>query len=153
MSVGRLTLRFALGLYVAAAGAAGVPAALKDGLLVAAPTDVALRDAPLESLTAAVIAADFPDTTSVLVFKNDRLVFERYFGSGGINVLNDTRSVTKTLTALIVGQAIADGALRTARPAGLCGVEGPRAVPPRRADQAGHHAHGPAHHVVRARLQ
>jgi len=114
MSVGRLTLRFVLGLYVAAAGAAGVPAALKDGLLVAAPTDVALRDAPLDSLTAQVIAADFPDTTSVLVFRNERLVFERYFGSGGLNVLNDTRSATKTLTALIVGQAIADGALRTA---------------------------------------
>ena len=43
-----------------------------------------------------------------------KLVFERYFGAGGINVLNNTRSATKTLTALIVGQAIADGALRSA---------------------------------------
>jgi hypothetical protein len=99
----RLALQFTLALYVATAGAAGVPAALKDGLLVAAPADVALHDAPLHSLTAAVIAADFPDTTSVLVFRNERLVFERYFGAGGINVLNDTRSATKTLTALIVG--------------------------------------------------
>jgi len=87
---------------------------MKDGLLVASPAEVSLRSAPLDALTPEVIAAEFPDTTSVLVFKDDRLVFERYFGSGGINVLNDTRSATKTLTALIVGQAIADGALRTA---------------------------------------
>ncbi len=44
----------------------------------------------------------------MLVFRNDRLVFERYFGAGGMNVLNNTRSATKTLTALILGQAISD---------------------------------------------
>ncbi len=70
--------------------------------------------APLETLTPPRSPRpSTPDTTSVLVFKNDRLVFESYFGTGGINVLNDTRSVTKTLTALIVGQALSDGALRS----------------------------------------
>ena len=97
----------------AASGAAGAPADLDDGLLVATPADVSLLRTPLETLTPAVVAAEFPDTTSVLVFKGDRLVFERYFGAGGINMLNNTRSVTKTLTALIVGQALADGALRS----------------------------------------
>jgi CubicO group peptidase (beta-lactamase class C family) len=114
MSAGHLLLRSILVLQVAAAGAAGIPAALKDGLLVAAPADAGLHTAPLDALTAETIAKEYPDTTSVLVFKGERLVFERYFGAGGINVLNDTRSATKTLTALIVGQAIADGALRTA---------------------------------------
>lgn len=112
MSPARITISLALALHGAALAQA--PAALKDGLLVATPAEVAMHDAPLRALDAEVIAADFPDTTSVLVFKDDRLVFERYFGSGGINVLNDTRSATKTLTALIVGQAISDGALRTA---------------------------------------
>jgi CubicO group peptidase (beta-lactamase class C family) len=114
MSAGRLTLQFMLAIFAATCCAAGTPASLKDGLLVAAPTDVGLHDSPLETLNADIVARDFPDTTSVLVFKDERLVFERYFGTGGINVLNDTRSATKTLTALIVGQAIADGALRTA---------------------------------------
>jgi CubicO group peptidase (beta-lactamase class C family) len=114
MSAGPLALRFSLLFFAATAGAAGIPAALKDGLLVAAPADVGLHTAPLEALTADIIARQYPDTTSVLVFKDERLVFERYFGAGGINVLNDTRSATKTLTALIVGQAISDGALRTA---------------------------------------
>jgi len=96
-----------------ACAAAGAPADLEDGLLVASPAAVSLHLAPLESLTPAEIAAHYPDTTSVLVFRNDRLVFERYFGAGGINVLNNTRSATKTLTALILGQAIADRSLRS----------------------------------------
>ena len=113
MSAGRLVCSLTL-FCAAVASAAGTPAAMKDGLLVAMPAEVALRTAPLDALTPEVVAAEFPDTTSVLVFKDDRLVFERYFGGGGINVLNDTRSVTKTLAALIVGQAISDGSLRTA---------------------------------------
>lgn len=93
--------------------ALSAPAALRDGLEVADPAETSLHAGPLLALDAAVIAARFPDTTSVLVHRNGKLVFERYFGAGGINVLNDTRSATKTLTALIVGQAIADGALRS----------------------------------------
>lgn len=94
--------------------AAGAPANLLDGFLVGTPADVSLHPAPLEALTAEVIAAKYPDTTSVLVYKDGRLVYERYFGAGGINLLNDTRSATKTLTALIVGQAVSIGALRSA---------------------------------------
>jgi CubicO group peptidase (beta-lactamase class C family) len=111
MFASRFAISLTLLIFVAAAYAA--PADVEDGLLVADPADVSLFRAPLETLTAAVVTAQFPDTTSVLVFKGDRLVFERYFGAGGINVLNNTRSVTKTLTALIVGQALSDGALRS----------------------------------------
>ncbi len=95
------------------AAGAGAPADLEDGLLVAAPADVSLHRAPFESLTPAGIASNYPNTTSVLVYRNERLVFERYFGAGSINALNNTRSATKTVTALVLGQAIADGALRS----------------------------------------
>jgi CubicO group peptidase (beta-lactamase class C family) len=94
------------------AGAAA-PADLKDGLAVGTPDEVFLQRAPFDSLTTAVVSAEFPDTTSVLVFRKGRLVFEHYFGAGGINVLNDTRSVGKTVTALLVGRAIGEGALRS----------------------------------------
>ncbi|HEU4780767.1 MAG TPA: serine hydrolase [Steroidobacteraceae bacterium] len=89
------------------------PAAMRDGLEVADPLEVSLHPGPLQALNAAVIAEQFPDTTSVLVHRRGKLVFERYFGAGGINILNDTRSVTKTLTALVVGQAVSEGALRS----------------------------------------
>jgi CubicO group peptidase (beta-lactamase class C family) len=104
-------------LLLPAAAAFAAPVALKDGFQVGTPDDVGLHPGPLESLTPAVIAAQFPDTTSVLVFRGGRLVFERYFDGGGINVLNNTRSATKTVTALAVGQAVADGALHPAEPA------------------------------------
>jgi CubicO group peptidase (beta-lactamase class C family) len=89
------------------------PAATSDGFRVADPRDVGMTLAPLEAITARLIDAEFPATTSVLVFREHKLAFERYFGSGGPEVLNDTRSATKTITALVVGQAIADGALRS----------------------------------------
>ena len=79
------------------AAGAGAPADLEDGLLVAAPADVSLHRAPFESLTPAGIASNYPDTTSVLVYRNERLVFERYFGSGSINSLNNPRSASKTV--------------------------------------------------------
>ena len=107
----RFLVPLILTLFATPAGSA--PADLGDGLLTGTTGEVSMQRAPLEALTPAVIAAEYPDTTSLLVFRNDRLVYERYFGTGGMNVLNDTRSATKTLTALIVGQAIADGALRS----------------------------------------
>ena len=42
-------------------------------------------------------------TTSLLVIQRGRLVYESYFNGGGRDQLNDTRSLTKTLTAMLVG--------------------------------------------------
>jgi CubicO group peptidase (beta-lactamase class C family) len=52
--------------------------------------------------------AQFPATTSVLVSIDGKTVLEKYFPAGGPNVLNDTRSVTKTITALAAGLALKD---------------------------------------------
>ncbi len=93
--------------------ALGVPPKLEDGLEVAAPETVGLRPAPLLALPGAVKAGAFPNTTSVLLAKDGRLVFEMYFGDGGPQVLNDTRSAMKSVTALAVGAALADGALKS----------------------------------------
>lgn len=66
---------------------------------------------PLDALTEERIDDAYPDTTSVLVSKAGQLVFERYFGKGGPEVLNDTRSAMKSLTALAIGIALVDGIL------------------------------------------
>lgn len=91
--------------------APGAPAGLGDGLQTAAPASVGLQDAPLAALTQEASDASFPNTTSVLLLKDGKLVFERYFGEGGLELLNDTRSATKSVTALAVLAAIADGEL------------------------------------------
>nr|WP_281782138.1 serine hydrolase [Lysobacter auxotrophicus] len=57
----------------------------------------------------AIAVGEAPDTTSVLIARDGRLVVERYFGQGGPEVLNDTRSATKSVTALLVGAAVDRG--------------------------------------------
>jgi CubicO group peptidase (beta-lactamase class C family) len=90
-----------------------LPPKLGDGLEVVAPSSVGLRLESLSVLSQALVDASFPNTTSVLVLKDGKLVFERYFATGGLDVLNDTRSAMKSVTALAVGAALADGALRS----------------------------------------
>ena len=46
---------------------------------------------------------------SLVVVRNDTLIREAYFGSGGADVAHDVRSVTKSITALLVGIAIDQG--------------------------------------------
>ncbi|MDX1554640.1 MAG: serine hydrolase [Xanthomonadales bacterium] len=68
---------------------------------------------PLETLDQQVIDKEFPQTTSVLVSRNGSLVSEQYFKDGGPGILNDTRSAMKSVTALAVGIALADGTLES----------------------------------------
>ncbi|WP_262691885.1 serine hydrolase domain-containing protein [Kordiimonas aestuarii] len=64
-----------------------------------------------EELVRAIGEGTFKDITSVLVAKDGKIVEEYYFGDGGPQMLNDTRSVTKTLTSMAVGAAVYQGAL------------------------------------------
>ena len=69
--------------------------------------------APLSGLGEAIARGDYPKTTSVLVVRDSKLVFEGYYGDGGPEVLNDTRSAMKAVTALAVGLAMRDGAIES----------------------------------------
>lgn len=68
-------------------------------------------DAP--HLDDALVAKSFPMTTSVYVEIGGKPVLERYFPGGGLDVLNDTRSVTKTLVTLAAGLALRDKRLKS----------------------------------------
>ena len=75
----------------------------------ATPQSLGADPQPLQRLVEAIGRGDFPKTTSVLIVYRSRLIFERYFGDGGADLLNDTRSATKSITGLAVGAAIRDG--------------------------------------------
>ena len=87
------------------------PVNLHDGFTVAAPASAGLNVALLTRLKEAVAKGGYPKTTSVLVVRDGKLVYEEYFGEGGGDLLNDTRSATKSITSLAVGAAIGDGAI------------------------------------------
>jgi CubicO group peptidase (beta-lactamase class C family) len=59
-----------------------------------------------EGIARAIARGDVPKTTSVLVMHGSKLEYERYFGDATADTLHDTRSTTKSLTALAVGIAI-----------------------------------------------
>ncbi len=46
---------------------------------------------------------------SIVISQNDTIVKEQYFNSSSLNTIHDVRSVTKTVTALLVGIAIDKG--------------------------------------------
>jgi CubicO group peptidase (beta-lactamase class C family) len=69
---------------------------------------------PADDLRAAIGRGDYPKTTSVIVMRDGKPVFEQYFGDGSADRLNDTRSAMKAVTALAVGAAIADQAIPSA---------------------------------------
>ena len=50
---------------------------------------------------------------SILIFKEEKLIFERYRNSYDRNVLHDIRSSTKATTALLVGIAIDKGFIKS----------------------------------------
>ncbi len=82
---------------------------------VVAPAAEGLSTAKLDAMSAAIKAGDFQQITSVLIARHGRLVFEAYYDEGkpggGAEARRNTRSVTKTVTAMLAGAALDRGAL------------------------------------------
>lgn len=77
--------------------------------LQAAPADVGMDAGTL--VAAGQQAAALPRFRSLLVAREGRLVFERYFGGANASTLFDVRSVTKSVTSALIGIALAGRAL------------------------------------------
>lgn len=63
----------------------------------------------LQNLTQQIRQETFKQMTSVVVAKGDRIVYEHYFNEGGVEIKNDMRSASKSMTSLAVGLAIEQG--------------------------------------------
>ena len=81
-------------------------------LPVARPADAGLDAAILAGIETDVKQDKFHKLTSVLVARNGKLVYEKYFGNSNRATLHNTRSLTKTVTALLLGAAIDRRAIR-----------------------------------------
>jgi CubicO group peptidase (beta-lactamase class C family) len=76
----------------------------------------AVAGASLEDITAAVGSGAYQQITSVIVARDDRVLYEHYFDAEGAEALRNTRSATKTVTGMLVGAAIDRGLLRVDAP-------------------------------------
>jgi CubicO group peptidase (beta-lactamase class C family) len=75
-------------------------------------SSIASDPAPtLAAMDAAIRAGTFSQITSVIVARRGQIIHEQYFDTGGSDALRNTRSVTKTVTAMLVGAAISRGRL------------------------------------------
>lgn len=79
-----------------------------DGWLVASPVSMGVDPDALEAVHARV-PAEVPALSALLAVRHGYLVFERYYGEHDPDVPINTRSVTKSVTATLVGAARRDG--------------------------------------------
>jgi len=70
----------------------------------------------LDDITAVVASGAYKQITSVVVSKDDRVLYEHYFDAGGIDGLRNTRSATKTVAGMLVGAALDRKLLRVDAP-------------------------------------
>jgi CubicO group peptidase (beta-lactamase class C family) len=81
-----------------------------DGLITTAPEKQGMSSQKLRKMDQ-YIKNQFPHIRSVLVLRNDALVFEKYYQNFNKNSLFEVASVTKTVTATLIGIAIQEGFL------------------------------------------
>ncbi len=62
--------------------------------------------ARLTAVEAKIADKTYKDITSILVLQDGKTVYEHYFNGSTVDTLNDARSATKSITALLVGAAI-----------------------------------------------
>src|ERR1051326_8588191 len=68
------------------------------------PSAARMNESTLQSMETAIIKGDFKKITSVLIARGGKLIYEKYF-DGDVETLRNTRSATKSITALLAGIA------------------------------------------------
>ena len=85
---------------------ATIPAHRHDGIAVAGAAARGVDTTRLTAMEQLIRDGTLRRVTSVLLARRGELLYESYFGDGGPDVLNNTRSAMKSVTALAVGVAV-----------------------------------------------
>src|SRR5215831_17869024 len=85
---------------------AGGSGASVDGFERAEPAALHMSASRLEQMEQAIRDGSFKEITSVLVARNGKLAYERYFDGEGADSLRNTRSATKAITGMLIGIAV-----------------------------------------------
>ncbi len=73
---------------------------------IAEPESEMLSADTLLKMENSIIEGKYKKITSILIARNNKLVYEKYFGDSPKTDLRDTRSATKTITSMLIGVAI-----------------------------------------------
>lgn len=110
---GLLSVTLALGCSGALAATSYLtPEQLDDGWPTAAASQLGWNTQVLERLASSIEDGTYKNITSLIIVHHGRLIYEAYFNGGARERLNDTRSVTKSVTSLLVGAAIDRGLIQ-----------------------------------------
>lgn len=85
---------------------AQLPKNINDGLQVGDLATAGIAADKLQQLDSAIIAKQFLNVTSILISRHGKLVYEKYYNGFNDFSQHDTRSVTKTITGMLIGIAI-----------------------------------------------
>jgi CubicO group peptidase (beta-lactamase class C family) len=88
-----------------------LPAAQPDGWRTASLQASSIAVARLQAMASAIQAGAFKQITSILIARQGKLIYETYFDGSDRATLRNTRSVTKTVTGMLLGIAIDQGLL------------------------------------------
>ena len=88
------------------------PPALDDGLAVSSPVDEGLDSARLYDLVREIQNAAPDKLRSILIARNNKLVFEAYFGAWHRDRKQDLRSASKSFVSAVMGIAIDKGVVK-----------------------------------------
>ncbi|TCV96482.1 CubicO group peptidase (beta-lactamase class C family) [Luteibacter rhizovicinus] len=108
-------MRFAIAAFAAClalpalAGTYHPPEKRADGWAVADAAHLGWHTDVLAGLEDRIADGTYKKITSVVVVDHGRIVYEHYFNDGNPELLNDIRSASKSVTAMLVGAAIAKG--------------------------------------------
>lgn len=89
------------------------PKQLKDGLKTGSIENSGLDKALLTQMADKLIGGEYANVHSVLIIKDNKLVFEEYFYEYGRDSLHELRSATKSLVSALTGIAIQKGIIKS----------------------------------------
>ena len=107
------------------------PGNLNDGIKTATVSEVGMDTSVVNEITNQITSGYYPNIHSLLIYKDDKLVYENYFKGKdqylgkdlgviehGINDLHGIRSISKSVVSACIGLAINQGKIKN-RPKGF----------------------------------
>lgn len=101
------------------------PVNLNDGIRTGSLSEIGFDTKAIDELTNGIASGIYPNMHSLLIYKNDKLVYEKYFRGKdqiwgkdvgemehGITDLHDIRSISKSIVSACIGIAISQGKIR-----------------------------------------